>query len=86
MDDKMEQIAAAAGKDQGLADKLEQILTGPNDRAFLVCRCLDCIHNTRGDCTIYTVLDVPPMKPGAPCDRYSVKAPGGGEKGDEAGG
>ena len=35
MNNKIEQIASAAGKDSALADKLEQILTGPNDRAFL---------------------------------------------------
>lgn len=86
MDDKMEQIAAATGKDQGLADKLEQILTGPDDRAFLVCTCLDCTHNTKGECTIYTVMDVPRMKPGAPCDKHAANSPNGGEKGDEAGG
>lgn len=86
MDDKMEQIAAAAGKDQALADRLEQILTGPNDRAFLVCTCLDCTHIAKGECTIYTVMDVPRMKPGAPCESYDVSSPGGGEKGDETGG
>jgi len=86
MDDKMEQIAAAAGKDPGLADKLERILTGPNDRAFMVCSCRDCTHNVKGECIIYTVMDVPRMKPGAPCDSYEVKSPGSGEKGDEVGG
>ena len=85
MDDKMEQIAATAGKDPALTDKLEQILTGPNDRAFLVCTYLNCKHNAKGECTIYTVMDVPRMKPGAPCDRYEVTPPAGGEKGDGAG-
>jgi len=86
MGDKIEQIAAATGKDSALKDRLEQILTGPNDRAFLICKCLDCTHITKGECTIYTVKDVPRMKPGAPCDSYKVKSPGGGEKGDEVGG
>ena len=84
MDDKMEQIAATAGKDPALRDKLEQILTSPNDRAFLVCTYLDCKHNAKGECTIYTVMDVPRMKPGAPCDRYAVNSPGGGENGNDA--
>jgi hypothetical protein len=86
MNDKIERIAAAAGKNSALVDKLEQTLTGPNDRAFLLCTCLDCTHNDKGVCTIYTMLDVPRMKPAAPCDNYKVKSPGGGEKGDEAGG
>ena len=69
MDDKLEQLAVSAGKNQTLADKLDQVLTGPNDRAFLVCIYRECEHNIKGECSIYTVSDVPPMKPGAPCDR-----------------
>ena len=86
MNNKIEQIASATGKDSALADKLEQILSGPNDRAFLVCTYLDCTHNAKGECTIFTVMDVPRMKPAAPCDNYNANSPGGGEKGDETGG
>ncbi len=81
MDEKLEQIAAAAGRNSALADKLDQILTGPNDRAFLVCVYRECEHNTKGECSIYTVSDVPPMKPGAPCELYRAASPDG--RGDE---
>lgn len=39
--DKKGQIAASAGIYSVLAVKLEQILTGPNDRAFIICAFLD---------------------------------------------
>ncbi len=83
MDKKTEQAAAAAGKTPGVVEKLDQLLTGPNDRAFVVCSFRDCIHNTNGECSIYTMFDVPPMKP---CDKYFARAAGEGAKGEETGG
>ncbi|HEX9022219.1 MAG TPA: hypothetical protein VF799_00095 [Geobacteraceae bacterium] len=79
MDDKLERIAAEAGKSPALADKLDQLLTGPNDRAFLVCVYRECEQNVKGECSIYTVSDVPPMKPGSPCDSYRAAPPDGAE-------
>ncbi len=72
MDDERKRFAASTGKNPAVADKLDQILTGPNDRAFIVCIYRECAHNIKGECTIYTVQDVPPMKPGAPCDHYEI--------------
>ncbi len=83
MDDKLERVAAATGKNRALADKLDQILTGPNDRAFLVCTYRECEHNVKGECSIYTVMDVPPMKPGAPCDSYRAESSTAGEDKEE---
>jgi hypothetical protein len=62
--------AAVAGIDDKLVDKLEQILAGPNDRAFVVCSHGDCNLNQRGQCTIFTLQDVPRMKTGQPCTSY----------------
>ena len=72
MNDKLERKVAAASRDAALVDKLDRILAGPNDRAFLVCVYRDCVHNDKEECSIYTVLDVPQMKPGAPCDRFQT--------------
>ncbi|QWV94093.1 hypothetical protein KP004_02580 [Geomonas oryzisoli] len=70
MDEKLAQIAALAGKNDKIAEKLEQMLTGPNDRAYVVCSFDDCKLHEKGRCTIYTVLDVPRMKTGQPCSGY----------------
>jgi hypothetical protein len=73
MDDKLEQVAAAAGRNPDIVEKLDQSLTGPNDRAYVICTFLECKHSIKGQCTIYTVQDVPPMKTGVPCDRYEAR-------------
>lgn len=70
MDDKIAKVAAMAGKNDKIAEKLEQMLTGPNDRAYVVCSFDDCKLHLKGRCTIYTVLDVPRMKTGQPCNSY----------------
>jgi hypothetical protein len=74
MDDKLTHIAALAGMKVDVVNKLDQMLVGPNDRAYVVCTYLDCTLNIKGHCTIYTVLDVPRMKTGHPCDRYESLA------------
>ena len=73
MDDQLKQVAAMAGSNADVAKKLNQILVGPNDRAYVVCSLMDCKINIKGRCTIYTVLDVPRMKTGQPCDKYEME-------------
>ncbi|HBA87068.1 MAG TPA: hypothetical protein DCZ75_03505 [Geobacter sp.] len=70
MSEKTEQIAALAAKSSDIADTLDQVLVGPNDRAYVVCSYDDCRLYLKGRCTIYTVLDVPRMKTGQPCSSY----------------
>ncbi len=70
---KLEQLSAAVGKNPEIAEKLDQLLTGPNDRAFLVCEFDNCKFNDKGRCSIYAVQDVPKMRPNAPCDRYEPR-------------
>ena len=70
MDEKTEQMAALAGTNSDIAEKLDQMLTGPNDRAYVVCSYADCELHLKGRCTIYTVRDVPRMKTGGPCSGY----------------
>ena len=64
-------VAAAAAMDKSIVDKLDQLLAGPNDRAYIVCSAVDCTLNIKGRCTIFTVLDVPKMKTGKRCDQYN---------------
>ena len=70
MDDELTTAAAAAAMGDSVVNELDKLLTGPNDRAFLVCISTDCKHNTKGHCAIFTLLDVPRMKTGQPCKRY----------------
>ncbi len=70
MDEKLARMAALAGSNEEIAEKLDAVLAGPNDRAYLVCGYADCKLHLNGRCTIYTVLDVPRMKSGAPCKSY----------------
>ena len=70
MNDKIARVAALAGGSKDVADKLDQLLTGPNDRAYVVCSYSDCRLHYKGSCTIYTVLDVPRMKTTGPCNSY----------------
>lgn len=70
MGGKMEKIAALAAQSDEIAKKLDAVLSGPNDRAYVVCSFDDCKLHLKGRCTIYTVLDVPRMKTGAPCASY----------------
>lgn len=71
---KLEQLSAAVGRNVDIAEKLDQILTGPNDRAFLVCEFDDCKFNLNGRCSIYAVRDVPKMKTKEACDRYEARS------------
>ncbi|MCM0080069.1 hypothetical protein L4X63_00535 [Geomonas sp. Red32] len=75
MGDELRQVAMVAGMDKDVVEKLDQLLTGPNDRAFVVCTYTDCQINIKGRCTIFTVMDVPKMKTGQPCQRYQPATP-----------
>ena len=69
---KLEQLSAV-GRNTDIAEKLDQLLTGPNDRAFLVCEFDDCRFSDQGRCSIYAVQDVPKMKTKAPCSSYQPR-------------
>jgi hypothetical protein len=73
-DERLKHMAVSVGMNTDIAEKLDQVLVGPNDRAYLMCSYLDCKLSSKGRCTIFTVLDVPRMKTGAPCDRYEALA------------
>jgi hypothetical protein len=74
MDDHLKHMAMTVGLNADIAEKLDQVLVGPNDRAYVMCSFLDCKLSSKGRCTIFTVLDVPRMKTGEPCDRYEALA------------
>lgn len=70
MSEETERIAALAARSSDIAEKLDKMLVGRNDRAYVVCTFDDCALHLKGRCTIYTVPDVPPMKTGQPCSSY----------------
>jgi hypothetical protein len=72
VDKKLEEIAALIGRDQRVAEVLDSILDFPADRAYVVCTFLDCRHNSKGRCTIYTATQPPQPGKGLPCDRYET--------------
>jgi len=69
VNDELRNVAAIAGRDATVVKELDRVLAGPNDRAFVVCTTTDCKRNQKGRCTIFTVLDVPRMKTGRPCNK-----------------
>ena len=70
MDKKRQQAAVTIGSHPEVAEKLDQLLTRPADRAYLVCTFLECIQNDQGVCTIYTVTNPPPGSRTGPCEKY----------------
>lgn len=69
---KLDRVSIAVSRNPEVAEKLDQLLTGPNDRAFLVCEFTDCNFNQKGRCSIYMVQDVPKMKT-RPCNSYQPR-------------
>lgn len=70
MSNKMEKTASIVGSQPDVIEKLDKLMTCPNDRAYIVCNFLDCAHNVKGSCTIFTVLDTVARAEGKPCSRY----------------
>lgn len=68
-----EKTAAAVGSQPDVAEKMDSLMTCPSDRAFIVCKELDCVHNAKGECTIFMILDEVARGKGEPCVKY-VKA------------
>lgn len=54
---KEEKTAIAIGNDQEVIDRLDALMTCPNDRAYIACLHADCAHNRTGECTVFMVLD-----------------------------
>lgn len=77
MDSKLEQTAAAVGRHPDVVEKLDELLAGPNDRAFVICQFDDCQSNVKGRCTVYAVQGVPKMKPNTHCESYERKTNAG---------
>ena len=55
MGKKIGEIRAKIGSDPGIAEVLDHILTGPDDRAYIVCQESGCRKNIKGRCSIHTV-------------------------------
>lgn len=70
MSSKMEKAAAVIGRQTDVVEKLDSLMNCPNDRAYIVCSFLDCVHNVTGECTIFTVLDPVARAEDQPCSKY----------------
>ena len=70
MSNKMEKAAAVIGRQPDVVEKLDSLMNCPNDRAYIVCSFLDCVHNVKGECTIFTVLDPVERAADQPCSKY----------------
>ena len=70
MSNKMEKAAAVIGRQPDVVEKLDSLMNYPNDRAYIVCSFLDCVHNVKGECTIFTVLDPVARAADQPCSKY----------------
>jgi len=55
MDKMKKNIGTIIGRNQELVEILDGILTGPDDRAYIVCTADECRNNEKGRCTIHTV-------------------------------
>jgi hypothetical protein len=55
MTGKMEAVAALIGRNQDVVDILDEVLSEPDDRAYIVCSTEACRNNIQGRCTIHMV-------------------------------
>ena len=55
MTGNMESVAALIGRNQDIVDILDEVLSGPDDRAYIVCSTVACSSNVQGRCSIHTV-------------------------------
>lgn len=71
MKSKNDELAAAVASQQEVVDRLDELMTCPTDRAYIICTYRDCINNVKGECTIFTILD--PLLHGtdSPCSSYA---------------
>jgi hypothetical protein len=69
---KNEEIAGLLGRNQDVVDMLETLLTGPDDRAYIVCSAVECRNNVQGRCTIHAVKNGRALQGNGRCSDYVV--------------
>ena len=52
---KKEEIAGMIGRNRDIVDLLDNLLTGCDDRAYIICSAAECGNNKQGRCSIHTV-------------------------------
>jgi hypothetical protein len=73
MDSKLDRFAITIANDPDIAERLDKTLQYPRDRAWIVCSFHDCVHNVKGECTIYTFASSPEKLTGKPCSSYETR-------------
>jgi hypothetical protein len=66
----MEEIAALIVRNQDIVDILDNVLTGPEDRAYVICSATECRNNVKGRCIIHTVTSRGDILPNGRCPDY----------------
>lgn len=72
MDKVMKEIGAMIGTNQEIVDILDGVLTGPDDRAYLICSSEECRNSVTGRCTIHTVKSRREILSNGRCSDYLV--------------
>lgn len=55
MNKKLDKVVASIAGNKEIVDLLDVILSGPDDRAYIVCSAEECRNNVQGRCSIHTV-------------------------------
>ena len=50
-----EDVAAAIGRNEEIAEMLDTLMTAAADRAYVVCSFSECLNNANGHCSIHLV-------------------------------
>jgi hypothetical protein len=72
MDREMEKVVASIAVNREIVEKLDEVLSGPGDRAYIVCSVEECRNNLLGHCTIHTVKGPREMLANGRCKDYDV--------------
>jgi len=72
MEKKIEHIAAAISRNRDIVDMLDNVLTAPGDRAYVICSALECRNNVKGRCTIHTVTGNRELLSNGRCRDYVI--------------
>jgi len=67
-----EDVAAAIGRNEEVAEMLDTLMTAAADRAYVVCSFSECLNNANGRCTIHLVRGDRTVPDNGRCADYVV--------------
>jgi len=72
MNRDMEKVIASLVANREVVDTLDAVLTGPGDRAYIVCSAEECRNNHLGHCTIHAVKSPREILANGRCKDYDI--------------